>query len=105
MSRRFILRRPADEDLDGHFLFIAEDSVEAAVRFYEAARAAFERLVEMPEIGALRPYLNPKLLGLRMWPIPDFPNHLVFYCRIEEGIEIVRVLHAKRDVEGVLESE
>ena len=105
MRRRFSLRKPADEDLDNHFLNFAEDSSEAALRFHEAAQTACERLVEMPEIGALRRYTNPKLSGLRMWPIPDFPNLLIFYRTTKDGIEVVRVLHAKRDIERFFAEE
>jgi plasmid stabilization system protein ParE len=48
---------------------------------------------------------NPELDGIRMWPIPDFPNHLIFYRLIETGVEIVRVLHSARDIALVLEGE
>jgi plasmid stabilization system protein ParE len=40
-----------------------------------------------------------------MRPIPDFPNHLIFYrpTTTDVGIEIVRVLHAARDIPRILE--
>ena len=40
-----------------------------------------------------------------MWQVPDFTNHLIFYRATETGIEIVRLLHAARDIPGVLEEE
>lgn len=75
------------------------------MRFLEAVDLAFEQLLRMPEIGASRAWLNPRLPALRMWPIPDFPNHLIWYQPTAEGIEVVRVLHAARDVERVLADE
>lgn len=40
-----------------------------------------------------------------MWPIPDFPNHLIWYQPTAEGIEVVRVLNAARDIERVISDE
>lgn len=59
----------------------------------------------MPEIGAARDFGPGRLEGLRMWSIPDFPNHLIFYRVAESGVEIVRILHAARDIPGILEAE
>ena len=37
-----------------------------------------------------------------MWPIPDFPNHLLFYRPSVAGIEMVRILRAARDIPEIL---
>jgi toxin ParE1/3/4 len=55
----------------------------------------------MPEMGARREYQNPTLAGVRMWRITGFDNYLVFYRPTERGIEIIRVLHAKRDIDAL----
>lgn len=34
----------------------------------------------------------------------DFKKHLIFYRVLGDRVEIIRVLHATRDVEGILES-
>lgn len=61
------------------------------------------RLAGTPEIGRLREFRNPRLVGLRSWPVPGFEKHLILY-RAEEGfVEIVRVLHSARDLAFVLE--
>jgi len=103
LSRRVHLRRAAQDDIDDHFLFIAQESVAAALRFHDAARSALDRLGEVPEIGQRRQTTNTALAGLRMWPIPDFPNYLIFYFAHEDGIDVVRVLHARRDLGSILE--
>jgi len=103
LSRRVHLRRAAEDDIDDHFLFIAEESVAAALRFHDAARSALDRLGQVPEIGSPRHTLHSALTGLRMWPIPNFPIYLIFYFANEQGIDVVRVLHASRDLGSVLE--
>ena len=57
----------------------------------------------MPEMGALRHFGNPALKDIRMWPIKGFEKHLVFYHPIENGIEVIRVLHAARDIQSIIE--
>ena len=98
MSKKLVIRPQAVVDLDDQALFIAVDSIEAGLRLYAAAHEAYARLLGMPELGARRELENPELEGLRMWPIPDFPNHLIFYRPTNDGVEIVRVLHSARDI-------
>lgn len=94
------------EDLEEQAAYLAEEaSLEVALRFLEAADKAFANLAQMPDMAPVRQFLNPRLGGLRMWPMPDFSNHLIFYRPTAEGIDVVRVLHAKRDIEGVFEEE
>jgi toxin ParE1/3/4 len=96
----------AERDIDGQaeYLF-REASLETALRFYDFAAVAFEKLARTPGLGEQRHSSNPLLAGLRIWRIDGFPNHLIFYRPIEGGIEIVRVLHGARDIDAVLESE
>jgi plasmid stabilization system protein ParE len=75
---------------------------ETARRFLGAAERAVAQLVTMPEMGARREYRAAELRGLRMWGIRGFREHLV-NRPTKNGIEVVRVLHAKRDLEGIFE--
>lgn len=103
---RLVRRDQAIRDLEEQSTFLLEESgLDVAVRFLEAAEETFARLLETLEIGARREFDAPDLGGLRMWPIPDFPNRLIFYRAIESGVEIVRILHAARDIPGILEVE
>lgn len=56
----------------------------------------------MPKIG--EPWLsrNPRLAGLRVSRIEGFGAHLIFYRPSDAGIEILRVLHASRDLGSIL---
>ncbi|MBI4605369.1 MAG: type II toxin-antitoxin system RelE/ParE family toxin [Planctomycetes bacterium] len=85
--------------------FISRHRYPAGVRFLEAAEEAFQVLAAMPRMGSVRRVRNPRLQGLRMWPIPGFEKHLIFYLPSEDGVEIVRVLHGARNVEFILERE
>lgn len=95
----------AKRDLDELAAYISEDSPGAAMRFLQAAEAAFRQLAGMPQIGSPRSFGIPDLAKLRMWPIPGFRKHLIFYRPTEHGIEVLRVLHGARDIEAIFEEE
>jgi toxin ParE1/3/4 len=95
----------AREDLRACALYIARDSPDAALRFLDAAEAAFARLLERPYAGIAVALPSPRLAGLRRWSVPGFPSHLIFYLPTDEGIEIVRVLHGARDTIAALLEE
>ncbi len=101
MSRRFSFKPKAAEDLERIENYLARNaSLEVAKRFIDVSDAAFERLAAMPGMGAIRRFASGELQDLRMWSLgSDFDEYLVFYRpRRTGGIEIVRVLHAKRDI-------
>ena len=103
MKQPVVLERLAEQDLEGHVDYIAADRTSAAVRFIDAAEAAFARLAKMPRIGAPRKFRNPRLDGIRCWPIPDFEKYLVFYRVTGEEVQVLRVLHGARDIASILE--
>ena len=105
MTRKVIRREKAKSDIIELADYIAQDSLQAAEQFISAVETAFRFLSQTPAAGALRDYLNPSLTGLRMWPVRGFAKHLVFYRETPEGLEIVRVLHATRDIEGLFRAE
>jgi toxin ParE1/3/4 len=82
--------------------YISRTSTRSASRFLAAAERAFASLVEMPEKGGLWESDRPELAGIRVWPIPGFKNYLIFYRPIEGGIDVLRVIHAARDLENLL---
>jgi toxin ParE1/3/4 len=59
----------------------------------------------MSGIGERWPSANPRLAGLRVWRIEGFEKHLIFYRAADNGIEIIRVINAARDIDHVLESD
>ena len=94
----------ADQDIDKQFAYLAEQaSLDVALRLLEATQEAFQALVRMPEMGVNRDFHHPALEGLRMWPIKGFQHHLVFYRPTDSGIDVIRVLHAARDIRSLLD--
>ena len=101
----FLLPR-AQADLDSHCIYLAENAdIETALRFDQAAFASFNRLCEMPLVGSEREYLNLRLHELRMWPVNSFDHYLIFYRVLDNAIQVVRVLHSSRDIEGIISDE
>jgi toxin ParE1/3/4 len=67
--------------------------------------ATLGQLEAMPGLGGPYPLSHPGLAGPREFPVRQFPSHIVFYLPVTDGIEVVRVLHAARDVVTTLEGE
>lgn len=99
MSGRIVLRREAEGDIDSISDYIAHDNIDAARRFRQMVKEDITSLAEMPGMGALREFPNPRLHGVRSWPIKHFRNYLIFYRPIERGIEVLRIIHGARDIE------
>jgi len=105
VSRRIVVRPLAKSDLDEQALYIAQDSVNAALRFLDAAQAAFDRLSSFPEIGTRREFLHLDLRDVRSWPIPKFEKHVIFYRISGSLVDILRVVHSARDLDSILGPE
>jgi toxin ParE1/3/4 len=95
--------KAAISDLDQQAEYIQRDSPDAAIRFLAAAEAAFQRLAAMPELGQRQEFERRELAGLRVWQVQGFESHLIFYRPVERGIEVIRVLHAARDIAAIFD--
>ena len=98
---RLLVNERVDADLDDIADYIARDDVDAALRFYDAARRAFHFLSDYPGAGARHPQSDPRLADMRVWPISRFRNYLVCYLPVADGVRILRVIHGARDVRRV----
>jgi toxin ParE1/3/4 len=105
VSRRVVVRPLAKDDIDEQARHIALDSVSAALRFLDAAESAIDGLGAMSEIGRRRSFLHPALTDVRSWPVPGFEKHVIFYRCSEGVVDVLRVLHAARDLERILGPE
>jgi plasmid stabilization system protein ParE len=56
-------------------------------------------------MGALREIGNPALKGLRLWPVKDFDELLIFYVVAGDTVRVIRILHGKRDIDRILKKE
>jgi len=86
---RILRRIQAAEDAESIADYIGKQSLDAAVRFLLQTEATLKCLAEFPDIGGAFATSVPELAGMRVWRIKGFPNHLIFYFRHPEAIEIV----------------
>ena len=106
MKRKILLLPLADEDIDNYFTYLEENAgLDVAARFNESVILSLKLLRERPFVGSERPYLSPKLEGIRMWFVKDFENCLIFYRTSDSAIHIIRILHSSRDTESIISTE
>lgn len=97
MSR--VVRSPqAREDLVEIGRRIAERDPRAADRLLDRVAAAAERLASNPFLGAARPDLAPDARHAVVRPC------LMLHRAIQDGIEIIRVVHGARELAGLFEA-
>lgn len=72
--------------------YIADDSETRADAFIETIDKKFQALVDEPYLGIARDEIE---VDLRSFPVD---RYVIFYRKIAEGIEIIRVLHGARDL-------
>jgi toxin ParE1/3/4 len=101
MPRRILKSPQSGIDLLELAEYISHDSLAAAERFLDAAEAALDLLRDNPELGTLCSFPNPRAIGIRMWTIRGFASRVIFYRPIQDGIDVVRVIHASRDIEKI----
>lgn len=80
--------------------YIAEDHLGSGIRFLDAVYATLEFIHDAPHIG--RCWRDEGVPGLRVWRVSGFPNHLIFYRPVEQGIEAVDLIHGARDLDTLL---
>jgi len=94
--QKISIRPLAIADLAEIWNYIAEDSPNRADKFIDSVDGKFHELAQSPHIGRSR---NELLPGLYSFPVG---RYLIFYLITPDGIEIVRVLHASRDIDEQL---
>jgi toxin ParE1/3/4 len=103
MNAKILRAEAAFLDLDELAKYIQRQNPSAAIRFLAAAEASFQLLAAMPELGELQRFGRTELADLRTWQVRGFENYLIFYRPVKQGIEVVRVLHAARDIDAVFD--
>ena len=96
------VRPRADMEIDVLADYIAGENLGAALRFLEAIETTFDALSEQPGIGSPRYAHLPLLEGLRVWAVSGFENTLIFYIERPVYVDVLRVLHAARDIPAAL---
>ena len=92
-----LTRHPqAEQDLIEIFHHIARDNPTAAEQLVRTINGKCELLARSPMIGRARPELRPDLRS--------FPHgaYLILYRIVDDGVEIVRVVHAARNLDDLV---
>ena len=94
MPNKFRKRFQADADLDSIWGYIAADNIKAADNLINRIGRVFEMLVQNPLAGRERPELMP---GIHSFPVG---NYSIFYVPLPDGIEVLRVMSGRQDVDA-----
>jgi len=97
-------RESAKNDLIAQWVWYAENAdVETADRFLAAADATATMLAGQPESGHRIFVVKTELHGMRRFPVTDgFESMLLFYFPLQDGIDLVRVVHGNRALQRLL---
>jgi plasmid stabilization system protein ParE len=95
--------RDLEETVD---FYLDRQGPDLAMRYLAALRKSSSLLAANPHLGSGRKYRVTKLEGVRWLALTSpFQKHLIFY-RVElEAIDVVRLLHASRNIEEILEGD
>ena len=85
----------AKTDLGEIWDYVAADSPFQADRLIERFRSKLEHLALWNTVGRPRPELGK---DCRSYP---FGKYCFYYRPVEDGIEVIRVLHSARDIQGI----
>jgi plasmid stabilization system protein ParE len=102
MNAPFQLTPQATEDLDAIWWFIAKDNRDAADRVEMEIVATCRRLAKHPLMGSKRQDITR--LPVRFWTVTKFSNYVIVYRPEMVPLQVVAVLHGKRDLKEVLKA-
>lgn len=98
---RVLKREAARRDIVAQWVWYAENAgIEIADRFLQDADNTLNLLSTQPESGSSFFARKPELQGMRCFPVSDgFEKILLFYFPLQDGVDLVRVIHGSRDLE------
>jgi plasmid stabilization system protein ParE len=90
----------AKADIFDIWCYIADDSEDAADRVEQAIYDACALVAQAPMRGPSRPDLTSR--SLRFWTLTRYPNYTVVYRPETAPLQVVAVLHGKRNIRRIL---
>jgi len=93
---RIVRTLPARDDLLQIWFYIAQDSVAAADRLIDLLEEHLQLISQNPFMGQS---VEQYRVGLRQFTVG---NYVLFYIPIDDGIQLIRVLHGARKFEDLL---
>ncbi len=83
---------------------LAEADSEVALRLVDAIERAIGQISRSPQAGSLRFSYELEIPGLRVRPLTRFP-YLVFYVVRDDVVDVLRILHTRRDIPSAMGDE
>jgi antitoxin ParD1/3/4/toxin ParE1/3/4 len=93
----FVLTLRAKQDVNHIWDYVADDNIEAADRILDALETTMIKLAKNPGIGHWREELTDKRHRFFL-----VYSYLIVYRHETKPLQIIRVLHASRDVQSIL---
>jgi toxin ParE1/3/4 len=78
--------------VDSISAYVAADNGKAAEELLDRFGKVFEMLVQNPQAGRRRPDLGQNVRSFAV------DNYVIFYIPQSAGIDIIRVMHGRRDI-------
>lgn len=95
-----VTRRPlAATDILDIWNYIADDSVEQADRWVDRLDEMLALIATQPLMGRARVELDAEVRSL------SFGRYVIFYVPINDGIDVLRVLHSARDIDAMFSDQ
>lgn len=91
---RYRLSQQAEQDLEDIWVYMTQQDELLADKQISQILDRFPMLSQFPNMGKQRDDL---MAGLRSFPVKPY---IIFYNKIADGIEVVRVLHQARDIDS-----
>ena len=88
----------AAEDLKDIWDYVARRDETAAGKLVKEINRKLILLRDSPLVGREQ---NNYLVGLRSFVVK---NYFIFYLPLDDGIDVLRVLHSSRDIESIFEN-
>lgn len=100
-------REVSRDDVTRQFRYylVKLDLPEAALRFKDAVRKTAAAISKQPYAAPPYHLRNPQLRNLRSWPVAGFEDIRLYFVVENETVRVIRILHGKRNVRGILEQE
>ncbi|AFZ22305.1 type II toxin-antitoxin system RelE/ParE family toxin [Allocoleopsis franciscana] len=92
---RYLISPSASRDLNAIADYFLTRNVDAGERLFHEFTKKCQYIAQFPNLGKSYSYLRPSLRGLPL------DGYIIFYRVVEDGVEIVRVVSGRQDLESL----
>lgn len=96
-QRIVLISAGAVEDLKDIWEYVSQHNESSASKLIKEIKNKFILLRDNPLVGREQ---NEYLVGLRSFVVKSY---FIFYLPLDNGIDVLRVLHSSRDIENIFE--